>query len=327
MKRGLIAAAVAVCLSGGLSAAVSDGVVRLGDGRRGVFSPDGKRIAFEAKRAGGISVGVMPAAGGAVRWLNDGPGNAGQPAWSPDGALVYIFGRETQTALSAARAGSAAGGVNLFRRKEAACARLTQGRVFDYTPSVAPDGTVWFVTTRGEAKCTVRDTGLCKAHIASMAPGETAVQIRRQYKKSNTGAMQPVVSPDGSVLLWAEMRGFRGNWRIYAARLDNLARMLPLTPPEAACHSPRWSPDGRRICYTGYRVGDPGWCVYVQDLQSGRESRVCEGRNPCFSPDGSRLVYDDGEALYLRPAPPLPQAARPKPGRKGILPRGGKETR
>jgi Tol biopolymer transport system component len=97
------------------------------------------------------------------------------------------------------------------------------------------------------------------------------------------------------------MRGFRGNWRLVVAPVSDLAKGRALTPPDASCHSPRWSPDGRRVCYTGYRVGDPGWCVYVQDVATGAATRVCEGRNPCFSPDGKTLLYDRDGSLFTRP--------------------------
>ena len=37
---------------------------RLCEGRRGVFSPDGARIAFECVRGGRLAVGVLPVSGG-----------------------------------------------------------------------------------------------------------------------------------------------------------------------------------------------------------------------------------------------------------------------
>ena len=155
------------------------------------------------------------------------------------------------------------------------------------------------MTTRGAQSATLKN--LCTAHIAAWAPGTRDAEVRLRFPKSNNGAMSPTVSPDGRQLLWSEMRGFRGNWRLVVAPVSDLAKGRALTPPDASCHSPRWSPDGRRVCYTGYRVGDPGWCVYVQDVATGAKTRVCEGRNPCFSPDGKTLLYDRDGSLFTRP--------------------------
>jgi len=295
------------------------GEARVCEGRRGVFSPDGSRIAFECERGGRLAVGVVPVKGGDVEWVASGPGNAGQPAWAADGSLVYTYCHDTNTALAAVQRKATDGGVNIWRWKGGRAEQVTFERALDYSPSAAPDGTVWFVTTRGEEKSSLRGTGLCKAHVAALAPGTTNVGIKVQYAKSDTGAMQPTVSPSGRLLLWGEMRGFRGNWRVVAAPVDNLEKAVALTPPDAACHSPRWSPDGRRVCYTGYHVGDPGWCVYVQELVSGAETRVCEGRNPCFSPDGRNLVYDRDGQLFMRPAPPVASASEKPRERRRLL--------
>ena len=275
------------------------GEARVCEGRRGVFSPDGSRIAFECERNGRLAVGVVSAKGGDAECVASGPGNAGQPAWAADGSLVYTYCHDTNTALAAVQKKATDGGANIWRWKGGRAEQLTFGRAFDDSPSAAPDGTVWFVTTRGEEKSSLRGTGLCKAHVAALAQGTTNVSIKVQYAKSNTGAMQPTVSPSGRLLLWE--------------------KAVALTPPEAACHSPRWSPDGRRVCYTGYHVGDPGWCVYVQELVSGAETRVCEGRNPCFSPDGQTLVYDRNGQIFTCPAPPIASASEKPRERRRLL--------
>lgn len=273
---------------------------RLCEGRRGVFSPDGARIAFERERGGRLAVGIVSVSGGEATWIADGPGNAGQPAWTADGSLLYTYCHDTNTALAAVRGKVKDGGANIWRWKDGRAEQLTRGRSFDYGASSAPDGTVWFVTTRGAQSATLKN--LCTAHIAAWAPGTRDAEVLFRFPKSNNGAMSPTVSPDGRQLLWSEMRGFRSNWRLVVAPVADLAKGRALTPPDASCQSPRWSPDGRRVCYTGYRVGDPGWCVYVQDVATGAATRVCEGRNPCFSPDGKTLLYDRDGSLFTRPA-------------------------
>ncbi len=76
------------------------------------------------------------------------------------------------------------------------------------------------------------------------------------------------------------------------------------SPPALAALSPRWHPDGRTICFTGFRAGDPGWGVWVADLPSGKIRRLCAGENPCFSPDGASIAYDCGGMIRVRPFGP-----------------------
>ena len=89
------------------------GEARVCEGRRGVFSPDGSRIAFECERGGRLAVGVVPVKGGDVAWVASGPGNAGQPAWAADGSLVYAYCHDTNTALAAVRRKATDGGANI----------------------------------------------------------------------------------------------------------------------------------------------------------------------------------------------------------------------
>ena len=118
-------------------------------GSNPVFSPGGTHIAFQSLEGDVFKIGVIPVAGGEVEWIESGPGNAAYPAWTPDGALIYMAGNDTETAYEAWKSGSQSGyGLRLWR--DGVKRDLTRGRCRDYTPCVSPDGrTVYFVTTRG----------------------------------------------------------------------------------------------------------------------------------------------------------------------------------
>ena len=279
-------------------------------GRRGVFSPDGAKIAFEAVRNGRLSVGIVSAEGGSVTWISPESGFAGFPAWASGNSVIYTCSLASNTTFEAVRRTPPDDGANLWLWKDGENRQLTKGRVFDYGASVTPDGTIWFVTTRGEEKADFRRSGggLCKVHLATMPVGGETVSIASRFTKLNSGFGLPSVSPDGKRLLWGEVRGFRGNWRIatcpvsaLAAEAESNSSLKYVTGVSASCHSPRWSSDGRKICYTGFRAGDPGWCIYVHDMDRGQVRRICAGENPCFSPDGERVLYDRGGRLYIRP--------------------------
>ena len=56
------------------------GEARVCEGRRGVFSPDGSRIAFECERGGRLAVGFVPVKGGDAEWVASGPAANGAGA-------------------------------------------------------------------------------------------------------------------------------------------------------------------------------------------------------------------------------------------------------
>lgn len=283
----------------------------LGPGTAAVVSPDGSRIAFQRDRGGHLAVGVCGRSGGAVEWIKDGPGNAAYPAWTPDGRLVFTYGHDTNTAFAAAHRSATDGGYNLYLWNGASVRQLTDGRKRDFGASVAADGTVCFVTSRGEDENGSAFAGMCKTRIVKARLSDLEREsgtphltpVRTFAAKSNAGAMHPTVSPDGRSLLRCEMKGdgLRAPWRIVVSPVDRTDDIRYLTPSNAVSYAPRWSPDGRHICYTSCKFGDPGWCVYVQDLTTNAEKRLCEGRNPCFSPDGRSILYDRGGIIYERP--------------------------
>lgn len=262
------------------------------------WSPDGKSLAFQAYRGGTYDVGVMDIASRKVTWIEDGPGHAAYPVWTPSGGLVYTYGHDTLTALGGWRKSDKGYGLRLW--ENGTKTDLTTGRCRDYTPSVAPDGrTVYFTTSRWTA-----EYGLL--HMASdIASVDLATRriVRRIPSPGgdNSGLVQPDVSPDGRYLAWSELDSFiDGAWRIRAARIDSLGKPCYLTAPDVIGYAPRWHPKGRYIAFTGFVKGDPGWCVYVVDTRTGAVARQTEGENPAFSPDGDRIAYDRDGRLHIR---------------------------
>src|SRR5438309_10881162 len=57
---------------------------------RPVWSPDGKRIAFQTNRDGPYHIYVMDADGGNVRQLTSGDADDRHPTWSPDGKRIAV---------------------------------------------------------------------------------------------------------------------------------------------------------------------------------------------------------------------------------------------
>ena len=287
-------------------------------GTCGVYSPDGSKIAVQRVENGKSRVGVWERANGRFAWVEPGSGNAAYPAWSPGGdALVYTYGNETNTAW-AAKDGTTGYHLRIWRGDSSRdgsspCSggvrEITAGRFRDYMPSFAPDGKrILFVSTRYASpkvgfatRSGVYAVDLDGGGLTNLVPSTV----------NDMGAGQPVVSPDGRILAFAQIDNFRDCWHIVCARADDPARGCRVTPKGQSAYAPRWTPDGRYLVYTGFTKGDPGWCVYVLDPRTGATRRICEGRNPDVHPSGKWLLYDDGANIYERPfgADDLPEAA------------------
>ena len=261
----------------------------LAEGELPVYSPDGKSLAFQRLTSDGMRLAVLSRFNGAVRWVDGAPGNAAQAAWNPqDGSLVYVYGNETTTAMEGLKGTT---GWNLrIRGRDGGCRTLTSGRFWDYTPSFSSDGRyVYFVSTRGLPRSKTTGNVVYRMPAGGGEP-ETVLPF---LPANNSGYSMPSVSPDGRVLVWAEL-GAQEGWHLMAARVNRTKRRIRLTDSKTVAYSPRWSPCGRYVCFTGFQTGDPGWCVYLTDVRTGACARLCEGREPAFSPDGRRLAFSRG---------------------------------
>ena len=258
------------------------------EGSLPTYSPDGAKIAFQRETPDGMRVGVCDVRTGAVTWIAGAPGNAAQPAWHPrDGSLVYVFGHETRTAAAGFFAKDQTGW-NLRARGAGRSDALTSGRFWDYTPSVSPDGRfVYFASTRVPvAPGMTSGSVLCRVPTSGGKPERLT-----DYAGNSSGVSMPSVSPDGKRLVWAALDSAFDAWYLVAARTDTPKRSCRVSAPGLVAYSPRWSPDGRHICFTGFRAGDAGWSVYLLDPLTGKDRRLFAGREPAFSPDGRKLAY------------------------------------
>ena len=274
------------------------------EGINPAFSPDGRHLAFQRLENSVFYLGIVPVDGGEVKWIEKGPGMAAYPVWTPSGGILYTYGHDTETARQAWVAKSQAG-YNLRLWANGVKRDITHGRCRDFTPCVSPDGKIaYFASTRWvveESKnySLATSTDIGKVDLAGCEPE----RIMRSPDGNNTGFIQPAISPDGQTLVWGHLENFFGNWRIYGANTGNLARTewCMVSPPGISALAPRWHPNGRLICFTGFRKGDPGWGVWVEDVMTGKVRRVVTGENPVFSADGKWLAYDRERKVYVRP--------------------------
>lgn len=181
--------------------------------------------------------------------------------------------------------------------------QLTFGRQRDYTAAFAPDGKTVFYASTDLFKLSPDGSRVCVR-----TPPDLPDDLSKET--GNAAAASPRVSPDGTMLVWAEHSRHRDPWRLALAPVGDLTNPRFLTPEGMYAYSPAWHPSGKVIAFTGFQQGDKGWGIYLVEVSTLRLSRVADGRNPSFADGGKTVVYDRAGWVYRRalaePAPTPP---------------------
>ena len=261
------------------------------------WSPDGSRIAFTGPRYVGLWVADVD--GRNVRQITDERAAGFGFTWSPDGSALLA-----RVAQYEGRRRSDA--VKVFDVERADGRLLTEYRA--HMP-VLP---VW---TLDGAHVVLVDGDRTRVLVAAASPGKTASEepifITRgegiatvipfdetvPYLTS-VPAGQPinlVQSPDGRRAAFEIVGG-----NLLVVSVDGFTLDL------GRGHRPQWSPDGEWIVYQS--TEDDGHVVTASDLYAARvdgsstvrltETPDALEMNPSWSPDGTRIAYDDRGSLF-----------------------------
>jgi Tol biopolymer transport system component len=244
--------------------------------RSGTLRGTQRRGAATLGRMGGVSaiamlfvVGALPAASGgatskqANRLIHNG---------------VIVFGRTNPDGIT--------GNLYAISPKGGAPRVLIPGRdLADGIASWSPDGSK-FAFDR-----TVNPTGnsVEKVGVAN-ADGSNVREI------VNGGL--PVWSPAGSEFAF-NSESSSGPSRIYVIRPDGSGKRR-LSSLRLDATSPAWSPNGRRLAYSG--TGRAGDFVYVvgENGRGGHRLSPVPGGGPAWSPDGKLLAFAGGNSRYTK---------------------------
>ncbi|HVL66527.1 MAG TPA: S9 family peptidase [Vicinamibacterales bacterium] len=108
----------------------------------------------------------------------------------------------------------------------------------------------------------------------------------------------PQLSPDGRTVLFVHTttdgQTGRRNADIHQVPADGSSAPAPLITGERSEHTPRWSPDGKRIAFLANRDGQTQ--VYLADARGGDAKKLTDvpaGAQPplVWSPDGSKVAF------------------------------------
>jgi TolB protein len=280
-----------------------------GENAEAYFSPDGKRIIFQSTREGVPcdQIFTMNLDGSDQRRVSTGQGRTTCGFFLPGGDIVYASTHEVSPECPP-RPDMSRGYVwpiydyDIYRARAdgSGLTNLTRSRGYDAEPTVAPDGTIVFTSTRdGDME------------IYSMQSDGSGV-TRLTSRPGPDGG--PFFSHDGQMIAWRgremesgpaldEYRSLlkQALWRPGALELFVMNRdgshQRQVTNLGGANFAPSWHPDRKRLIFSS-NMGDAKgreFELYLVNIDGTGLERVTYNALfdgfPMFSPDGRYLVF------------------------------------
>jgi Tol biopolymer transport system component len=249
------------------------------------FSPDGKRLAYSARRGKdeGFHVFLRALPDGQVRQATAEAGNDVGPAWSPDGsqiAFLRLDGERAECMTIPADGGSA--------RKLADCAAV--GELEHTLPAAAwtPDGKSLLIAVAGEKEL---------PFIALVPAAGGAPQRLTTPPEGTLGDSNPAVSPDGKTVAFVRITSADGA-DIYACAISG-GKAERLTFDDRPIRGIAWKLDGSHLVYSGFRAGN--WNLWQLPATGGSvHNLLVSGKSPQFpaiAPRSARLAYEESPSV------------------------------
>jgi len=225
-----------------------------------LWSPDGKKIAFEAQaKNGDYDIYIMDSDGNNLKKLTDNSDYSKNLSWSPDGKkIVFVLSFQNNYPDSEIYVIDSDGNNQI---------QLTNNDLADGSPCWSLDGKkIAFVSSHdGDYE------------IYTMDPdGENQIQLTN----NDLDDFNLYRSPDGKRIVFVSNRD--GDQEIYAIDSDG-NNQIKLTDNNSADVSPCWSPDGKKIAFVSDRDGD--FEIYI--MNPGGENQIQLTNNDSYDGDFS----------------------------------------
>jgi eukaryotic-like serine/threonine-protein kinase len=236
------------------------------------WSPDGTKLRFtlEQPKTGTSSLWEVSRDGAHLHALRPSSDNQCCGNWTQDGTyFVFASSRGSTMNIWAIREKS-----GLLERASREPVQLTAGPMSFFSPLPSRDGKKLFAI----GKQSHGELAHYDAKLRQFTPYLSGISAD-QLDFSRDGQWVAYVSyPEGSL------------WR---SRMDGTQK-LQLTFPPMRINNPRWSPDAKRILFTGSRSGGV-WKMYMVSAQGGTPRQVISDEGSEFwadwSPDGNSVVF------------------------------------
>ena len=285
------------------------------------ISPDGKRLRFSVAEGENWEAPQTVWEAGADgsnphRLFPNHKGSHSSGNWTPDGSLYFFSSWD-------------GGKWNLWAAREAnswwtgsppAPVQMTFGPLSLRNPLPSNDGKKLFavgIERRGELS--IYDarsgefvpflSGISACHVDFSRDGQWVTYVsypdgtlwrsrvdgseRMQLTFPPMGALNPRWSPDGKLILFAEVAQDKSS-KIYVAPAVGGTPILLVDGP-SSMGDPNWSPDGNSFVYGGWPFAEPGveTALWVYDMSQQRSTKIpgSDGLwSPRWSPDGQSVV-------------------------------------
>ena len=248
-----------------------------------MYSPDGRKLAFQSNRSGLSEIWVSDADGSHPAQLtSSGGSNNGSPRWSPDGSLIAFDSRSTGNAE-----------IFVISSEGGGLRQITNDPAEDVVPSWSRDGKwIYFASNRN---------GDFQIWKEPAAPGEASTRNAIQVTKY--GGFDALESSDGKYLYFAKGRGKLGLWRKQLAG----GFESPERPVLPSLQNWGWWALGKTGVYFFEAPPKPSGTIDVKYLNFASDkiheiSRLRKAPWPwnpvlAVSPDERFLVYEQPEQL------------------------------
>ncbi len=234
---------------------------------------------------------LAPLDGGTPIGLGEPATMVRNPAWAPDGSFV-VYESDRHAFRELYRVDREGGGLR----------RLTGHPNGNFEPTVAPDGTIAFVSSRhGNAEIYVMGPEGLQVDDQGREKGPPPFRLT-DHPGNDTS---PTWSPDGTRLAWLAWRGeeVRAVW-VERGSLEP----RPFRSDGGVDRAIAWSPRGDRVAITT-QLGSREVAIDIVTVEGRRVARL-DGpgpdEHPVWSPDGEALLFTssrDGEPdLYVADA-------------------------
>jgi Tol biopolymer transport system component/predicted Ser/Thr protein kinase len=287
------------------------------------YSPDGKRIAFDASIAGPRRIWTSDRLGRNPRQITFDDSEATDqiiPRWSPDGTKIVFQNAEWTTF-----------DIKVVDVSSGEIRSVTNDGYLDLNPAWEHSGKVIYFSSYRSGGLNIWRVPVDARGLPVSPPGQVTTgpgqdvqlamsddgsQLAFSILKQNadiwrlpvspnsgepTGDPVPVISttredsrgawsPDGSQIAFNSDRSGDMNLWLYSFT-DGAVRQLTEGP--GGDYQANWSPDGKQLTFFSARAGNND--VWVVDIESGDLERITTKQsmdiNPFFSPDGTRIAY------------------------------------